>query len=183
MEDRDIIALYWNRDETAIARTAEKYGARLLRIGTNMVSEEDAEECVNDTYLAAWQQIPPVRPLHFFAWLAKVCRNAVCNRITWNRAQKRSASMVALEEELGECLPQASAEEEVEALELGRSLSRFLWSLPEEKRVFFLRRYWYGDSVREIAEAAACGESRVKVTLHRTRKELKKWLEKEGYGV
>ena len=182
MEDLEIIELYWKRDESAIDETAAKYGERLLRMGKNMVAPEDAEECVNDTYLAAWNQIPPTRPSCLFAWLAKVCRNAICHRISWMQAKKRNAVTMPLEEELAECLPSSTTEEEVDARELGRFLSVFLEGLPREKRLFFMRRYWFGDSIADIAGRFGVGESKVKVTLHRTREQLKRELEKEGYA-
>ena len=182
MEDLEIIELYWNRQERAIAETADKYGSRLLRLGRSMIAEQDAEECVNDTYLAAWNAIPPTRPAHFFAWLAKICRNRICSRIAWHNADKRKAELVELTDELGQCLPDTTSQE-AEADELGRVLSDFLRGLPAEKRYFFLRRYWFGDSIAEIAGACSCGESKVKVTLHRTRGELKRCLEQEGVRV
>ena len=180
MEDLEIIELYWNRQERAISETAAKYGSRLLGLGRKMIAERDAEECVNDTYLAAWNAIPPTRPAHLFAWLAKTCRNRICSRIAWQTAEKRKAELVELTDELGQCLPDTTSQE-VEANELGRILSEFLRKLPPEKRYFFLRRYWFGDSIAEIAGACSCSESKVKVTLHRTRGELKRCLEQEGY--
>ena len=183
MEDNKIVELYWNRDESAIAETRDKYGNYCFSIARNILhNQEDSEESVNDTYLAAWNQIPPTRPEFFFAWLAKVCRNAICHRISWMQAKKRNAVTLPLEEELAECLPSSTTEEEVDARELGRFLSTFLEGLPREKRLYFMRRYWFGDSIADIADRFGVGESKVKVTLHRTREKLKRELEKEGYA-
>ena len=187
MEDTAIIDLYWARDPAAIQETEDKYGRKLRGLAGKMIRQEDAEECVNDTYLAAWNNIPPVRPVHFFAWLAKVCRNRVCSRIEWYRAGRRGgasgAEWISLEEELSLCTPGNPTEEALDEKELGRMLSDFLRELDREKRILFLRRYWFGDSVADIARLMGITESNVKVTLHRIRKRLKDSLEKEGVRV
>ncbi len=187
MEDAAIIELYWVRDPAAISETDLKYGKRLKSLAGKMIHPSDAEECVNDTYLAAWNHIPPLRPLHFFAWLAKVCRNRVSSRIEWYRAEKRGGSLggvwISLEEELSLCTPGNPTEEAWDEKELGRLISDFLRGLEAEKRKIFLRRYWFGDSIAEIAEQFQISESNVKVILHRTRKQLKANLEKEGVRV
>ena len=183
MEDLEIITLFWNRDEQAIEQTQIKYGASLQRLAARMIHEEEAKECVNDTYLAAWNRIPPTRPVHFFAWLAKVCRNLACHRIAWGQADKRSAELVPLLEELDACCGANTTEEALEEQELGRMLNDFLRILPRERRIMFLRRYWLGDRIAEIAERLGCGQSKVKVTLHRTRNDLKAYLTKDGVRV
>ena len=183
-EDHDIIELYWARSESAVHETDEKYGAKLHTLSGRILPEaEDAEECVNDTYLGAWNAIPPTRPAHFFAYLAKLCRNLACNRLDWLNAAKRRAEVVSLTEELAACVPGADGGREQEMRELGALLSDFLRSLPQESRLFFLRRYWFMDSVKEIAARYAVGESRVKTSLFRTRRKLRDYLEKEGISV
>ncbi len=183
MEDIEIISLYFDRDERAIAETDGKYGLRLRRFADNMLTREDGEECVNDTYLSAWNSIPPVRPMHFCAWLLKVLRNHIGHRISYLTADKRKAVVQELSDELLTCIPGGSVEEEVDSGELGKTLSAFLYGLPEDARRMFILRYWFGDSVKEIAVSTGSTESRVKVSLHRTRNRLKEYLAKEGYAV
>lgn len=184
LEDERILALYWARDAAAIQETDVKYGARLHGLSRRLLPvREDAEECVNDTYLGAWNAIPPTRPAHFFAFLAKLCRNLACNRLDWLNAAKRRADVVSLTDELAACVPGADGGREQALRELGDLLSDFLRGLPQESRLFFLRRYWFMDSVKEIAERYAVGESRVKTSLFRTRRRLREYLEKEGISV
>ncbi len=184
LEDERILALYWARDAAAIQETDVKYGARLHGLSRRLLPvREDAEECVNDTYLGAWNAIPPARPAHFFAFLAKLCRNLACNRLDWLNAAKRRADVVSLTDELAACVPGADGGREQALRELGGLLSDFLRGLPQESRLFFLRRYWFMDFVKEIAERYAVGESRVKTSLFRTRRRLREYLEKEGISV
>lgn len=184
LEDERILALYWARDAAAIQETDVKYGARLHGLSRRLLPvREDAEERVNDTYLGAWNAIPPARPAHFFAFLAKLCRNLACNRLDWLNAAKRRADVVSLTDELAACVPGADGGREQALRELGGLLSDFLRGLPQESRLFFLRRYWFMDSVKEIAERYAVGESRVKTSLFRTRRRLREYLEKEGISV
>ena len=184
MEDHKIIDLYWARSQQAIVESDQKYGpyCRAIALGI-LAMREDAEECVNDTYLGAWNAIPPTRPAHFFAFLAKLCRNLACNRLDWLNAAKRRADVVSLTDELAACVPGADGGREQALRELGGLLSDFLRGLPQESRLFFLRRYWFMDSVKEIAERYAVGESRVKTSLFRTRRRLREYLEKEGVSV
>ena len=183
MKDEQIIDLYFERKESAIAETEKKYGIPLERLAGQIVLPEDAKECVNDTYMNAWTHIPPTRPTYFFAWLAKVCRNLALKKVEWSQAKKRNAQIVVLTRELEECVPDQAVEAESDAKELGKLLSVFLNELPEKKRFVFLRRYWYGDTVGEIAKENGMKEGNVKITLFRLRGELKKYLEKEGVWV
>ena len=183
MTDHEILDLYFARDERAISSTALQYGAPLTRLSMRFVSRQDAEECVSDTYLSAWNHIPPARPGHLFAWLAKVCRNLTVSRMRWDRADKRSADLVEFSEELAQCLPDERIERERTAEEIGRAISDFLRTLPAEKRILFLRRYWFGDSLADAAERMGMTESNAKVTLYRLRGQLKEYLEKEGIAL
>ena len=140
---------------------------------------EDAEECVNDTYLGAWNAMPPQRPLALFAFLARICRNIACDKLDKLRAKKRSAEVSALTEELSACIADPTAAREAESREIAEALNSFLSTLPVDARLFFMRRYWYMDSVKAIAEKYGCGESRVKTSLHRTREKLRDYLQKE----
>lgn len=177
MEDNEILELLLKRQEQALSELERKYGTRLRTLASRMVSEEDAEECVNDTYLAVWNSIPPNRPEYLFAYAAKICRNLALNKLERDKAAKRSAVVVELSAELMECIPDnALAGDEMGLREL---LVRFLGGLPEEKRKLFLRRYWYGESVKELAEAFGYRESKVKSMLFRLRKLLWNELKKE----
>ena len=184
MTDAQIIALFWERNETAISETDALYGRRLRILSDKILcSARDAEECVSDTYLRTWETVPPQRPSYFFAYLAKICRNVSLGRLEWNSAAKRSAQIVTLTREMEECIPDRSVERKLEGEELGRVLDLFLESLSEESRMIFLRRYWYADSVQEIAARYQISQSKVKTQLHRTRNRLKVFLEKEGIRI
>ena len=166
MEDRQIIELYWQRSEEAIAQTAQKYGRYCYTIAYNILQNEgDSDECVNDTYMRAWDSIPPRRPSLLSALLAAITRN------------------LALDE-LHECLPGGKTEEElIENRVLTEALNRFLGSLPEQTRKIFMLRYWYLCSVRKIAGSLGLSESGVKMSLLRSRKQLKAMLQKEGISL
>ncbi len=180
MEDEEIIALYFAREERAIAATGEKYGAPLTRLASRLLRlREDAEECVNDTCLGAWNAIPPTRPQKLFAFLARICRNLACDRLDFLNAKKRSAEVVALTDELAACLPDPNALDALGGEALGAVLNDFLEKLPKESRLIFMRRYWFLDPVKDIAARYGIGESRVKTSLFRTRKKLLERLSKE----
>lgn len=184
LEDEQILDLYWARSDTAIGETSIKYGGKLQRLSERMLPiEEDAEECVSDTYLGAWNTIPPQRPEHFFAFLAKLCRNIACNKLDWLHAAKRHAETVSLTDELAQCIPDSTTNREQENRELSEALNRFLGTLPQESRVIFMRRYWFMDSVAEIASRYGIGESKVKTSLFRTRQKLRAFLEKEEIAL
>lgn len=184
MKDAKIIELYFARNEDAIRYTDISYGRRLHRLAQSIVnSAEDAEESVNDTYLRAWETIPPQKPTHFFAYLAKICRNLALNRLDWKNAAKRKAEVVRLTEEMEVCIPDARRDREVEARELGAALDAFLRTLTPENRMVFLRRYWYVDTISEIARRYGLSESAVQMRLIRTREKLRTYLAKEGIAV
>lgn len=185
MEDGQIIELYWNRDQRAIGETDGKYGKLLHGIAWNVLrSREDSEECVNDTYLRAWEAIPPTRPGAFRVWLGQITRNLSLDRWKSRRAEKRGGGAELLLGELEDCLPApAGRQRTVEDGELAELLNVFLRRLSREGRAMFLRRYWYGESVAEVAEALGCGEGKVKSSLFRSRKALREYLEKEGIAV
>ncbi len=185
MEDKDIIDLYLSRDEQALEKTAEKYGHYLFTIAMNvLLSREDSEECVNDAYLSAWSSIPPNQPKLFSAYLANLVRNAAISLYRKKHSEKRIGSQYELSlEELSEVIPgQESVEKAVESAELSGIISRFLKTVGRDARNVFLLRYYYHDSVNEIAVSTGFTAAKVKVLLHRTRRKLKAELEKEGYG-
>lgn len=182
MEDGQILDLYWARSESAIAETAAKYGGYCYTIAIHILTNnEDAEESVNDTYLAAWNAIPPRRPNLFAAFLGKITRHLSIDRWRSRTAYKRGGGeMVLALEELDGCVGGETAEDAFDRRELGRSVNRFLDTLDEPERSVFLCRYWYLDSVAETAERFGFSESKVKSMLMRTRGKLKTHLEKEG---
>ena len=183
MEDRQIIALYNERSEAALSETADKYGRYCRTIAYNILqNKEDSEECVNDTWLKAWESIPPQCPERLSAFLGKITRNLALNRYKHNTREKRGGGQTMLVlEELTECIPGTDGTEEMvnEAL-LTEVLNGFLAELPMEKRKIFMRRYWYLSSVKELAADFGLSESNVKMTLLRLREKLRQVLEKEG---
>lgn len=184
MEDADIIDLYFARNEDAIRQTDISYGRRLNILAQRMLhSREDAEESVSDTYLKAWNTIPPRRPQHLFAYLAKICRNFSLDRLDWKNAAKRKAEVVSLTQEMELCIPDTQRERQRDGKELGMLLDAFLRTLTPENRVVFLRRYWYVDTIAEIAVRYGLSESAVQMRLSRTRAKLCTYLEKEGIFV
>ena len=180
MEDKKIIELYNQRNEKAVAETANKYGKMLFSIAMNILSvKEDSEETVNDTYVKAWNNIPPQYPNSLGAWLGKVTRNLSINRFRRNKARKRSGIEILLSE-LEECIPSSSdTEKETESKEITVALNRWLDMQRREDRILFLRRYWYGDSIAVLSEKADTPAKKVSSKLFRLRKNLKKYLEKE----
>ena len=184
MEDGQIIQLYWDREEQAIRETEMKYGHRLGGMAYRIVNtHEDAQECVSDTYLTAWNTIPPQRPEFLFAYLAKICRNLCFGRLDWMNAAKRKAEVVALTREMELCIPDRRLEDKIEGQALGEALNRFLGIISRENRMIFLRRYWFADSIEEIAHRYGMGISKVKTSLHRTRNKLSAFLAKEGIAL
>ena len=184
MTDSQIIALFWERNEDAIQETNTAYGRKLYAVSDKILrSAQDAEESVSDTYMRAWDTIPPQRPNYFFAYLAKICRNCSLSRLQWNSASKRSAEIVSLTQEMENCIPDRSHERKLEGEEIGRVLNAFLDSISLESRLIFMRRYWYTDSIAEIAARYSISEGKVKTQLHRTRNKLQLYLAKEGIYV
>lgn len=185
MEDQQIIELYFQRDEVALSETADKYGAFCLRIAGNVLhAAEDAEECVNDTYHMAWKQIPPVVPESLKAFLGKIVRNLAISRYRALHAKKRFNELEVMLSELEECVPAvADVEQEVEAKELTEYINSWLAGLKTEERVLFVRRYWYGDEVKKLAEQGNVSAVKVTQQLLRLRKRLKVFLEEKGVMV
>ena len=185
MEDSQIIALYWRREEEAIARSEEKYGAYCRSIIRRILcTPEDAEECLSDTWLAAWNAIPPHRPAVLRTFFGRLSRNLSINRHLKNTACKRGGGEVETAlEELRDIAGGETVEGTVEMAELGRSIDRFLRTLPEPECDLFLRRYWYLESAETIAARCGLRPGTVRTRLSRTRGKLRRYLEKEGYAV
>ena len=182
MDDNGIIDLYIARDEDAISETMKSYNGRLLRFAMRFLSDtRDAEECVNDVYARAWDTIPPNRPGSLFAYLAALCRNTALDIIKKNTAQKRSAQLVELTQEMNECIPDNSNITDERIEELSECINGFLAELPKDKRAVFLGRYWYNESIADIAKRTGFSQSNVKTMLHRMRESLRAYIErKEG---
>lgn len=184
MEDAAIIQLYWQRNEDGIRETDRAYGPRLRTLARGIVSsQEDAQECVSDTYWQAWRTIPPQRPRYFYAYLAKICRFGAFGILDRRKAAKRSAQLVSLTREMEMCIPDSLQNVSVESRELAKAMNDFLNDLPRDSRLIFLRRYWYGDSVEQIAGRYGMTQSKIKTQLFRTRNKLRSYLEKEGIDL
>ena len=181
MEDGQIIDLYFSRDEDAIRQTEAAYGGKLYNLSYRILwNREDAEESVSDTYMKAWENIPPTRPAFFYAYLAKICRFLSMGKLDWNNAAKRKAELVELSVEMENCIPDVSREMQIQSQELGALMNEFLGTLSDENRRIFIRRYWYAESIAEIAQRFGLSQSNVKTKLMRTRNALRLFLEKEG---
>lgn len=184
VEDAAIIRLYLQRKDEAVEESRKKYGADCLRLAEKIIgNREDGEECVNDTWLRAWNSIPPHRPISLRMYLLKLTRRAACDFCRKRHAQKRSNGVMPTAiEELAECLAGSEdAESVLMEKELGERINAFVRDLPQREGNVFLRRYFFGETVEEIAEAYGMRRNHVAVSLHRSREKLRKLLEKEGY--
>ena len=184
MEDKRIVKLFFARDEQALIETRQKYSRYLHRVAHNILqNEQDAEECVGDTYLRAWNAIPPHCPSRLSVFLGKITRRLALDRYAALTADKRGGStQAAILEEWRDALPDGGGDP-ADDMAVRDTLSRFLRQLPAERRRVFIRRYWYGDTIHDIAAACHSTESRIKMMLSRTRAELKTFLEKEGIAL
>lgn len=184
LDDAGIVELYLLRDEEAIGQTSAKYGSRLRALSLGIVLDrETAEECENDTYLEAWNSIPPHEPRSYlYAFLARITRHISLNCCRDRSRLKRSAYIVELSTEMEACIPAPDDLDcRVDDLVLSEVINGFLRSLDREKRNVFIRRYWYLDTIADISKRFAVSESKAKATLFRCRGELRRYLEKEGY--
>lgn len=186
MEDSEIVALYWRRDEGAVWETRQKYGRYLEKIAGNILSNrEDSEEVVNDTCLRAWNSIPPGRPDSLAAYLGKIARRLSIDTLRERTRQKRGAGEYALSlSELEECVPGgAGPEEQAEVSQLAQSINSYLRALAPQARSAFIGRYFYLDSLKEVAAHLGMNESKAKSMLYRVRQGLKTYLTQEGFTV
>ncbi len=183
MTDDQIIELFFRRLENAIDETDKKYGSYCRKISMNILSNrEDSEEAINDTYLKAWNSIPPSKPYPLKTYLGMLTRRISLNRYEYYRAQKRNLYFETILSEVEQMLPSSSVTDSDEG-EITRAVNEFLKGLKKENRIFFVRRYWHSDSLEDIAKLCGCSESKVKSSLFRTRKALRKYLEKEGIDI
>ncbi len=186
MDDNAIIQLYWDRDERAIEETNGKYGRYCRAVAMNILSSErDAEECVNDTWLGAWNAMPDSWPERLAAFLGKLTRNLAFNKYKQSRARKRGGGeMELILDELAECVSDADdVERTIGRGELSRAVSEFARSLPEDKRRIFVRRYWYAEAVTDIARELELTRAGVSKTLERVRGQLREFLLERGFEV
>lgn len=186
MDDKRIIELYWARNESALIQTKAKYSRYCHSIAYNILqNHEESEEVENDTYLDAWNSIPPHRPANFQAFLAKIARRIAMDKYRAKNAQKRGGGETPLSlDELQDCIPsQANIDESLGITHLTNLINGFLRSLPKTERAFFVCRYWYCESISSISSQFACTQSKVRTTLYRTRQKLKEHLQKEGINV
>ncbi len=184
MEDHNIIALYFSRDEKAIAETAAKYGKLCFNIANRITgSKEDAEECLNDTYNGLWRSIPPERPNSLSAFAAKIARNLALGRLKYNKAARRNPDVLLSLSELEEIIPDTAGFEAVDDREVGRWISDFLREESEEARNIFIRKYWYFDSIADLIMQFGHTESKIKSILFRTRNKLREYLGERGVSL
>ena len=184
MTDNQIIELFFRRSEAAISETDSKYGAYCRKISMNILkNKEDSDEAVNDTWLKAWNAIPPSRPNPLKIYLGRLTRNISLNRYEYYRAQKRNSEFDLLLSEAEQMIPSQRAQEAFENGEIVSAINGFLAGLKKESRIYFVRRYWYADSIADIAKRYGVSESKVKSSLFRTRNALREHLEKEGIEI
>ena len=181
-DDAEIVEMFLNRNEDAIKLTAEKYGSRIFNISFRITGDAQvSEECENDTYMEAWKRIPPNEPkTYLLPFLSRIARNISINRCTEAKRLKRNACIVELTDELEQCIPAPGCEDDGNSAFPGEAVSTFLRTLPKEKRLMFMQRYYFCDSVSSIAKRFGCSESKVKTTLFRVRNNLREYLVKEG---
>lgn len=182
LEDSKIIELYWKRDETAIQETNRKYGGLCRHVAGNILTLwEDIEECLNDTWFGAWNAMPTAKPEFLSAFLCRITKNLAWKRMEYQLAEKRKPEALLSLEELDDCVSgEESPEQHIETQWLGEQISLFLWDCKKEERIIFLRRYWYYDSITEIAKRFQMSDSKVKSLLYRMRKRLRNYLLEKG---
>lgn len=186
MEDEQIIALFFQRSPDALPETRQKYGALCQSVARKILPDQrDVEECVSDMLMRLWNAIPPERPRSLSAYIARITRNLSLDRYSYNMAEQRSTALTQAFEELEPWLPAGTGDPECafDEKHFHTVMNDFLRTLPKETRAFFLRRYWYGDSIREIADAFRVSEAKVKTSLFRTRQRLREALDKEGIVI
>ena len=185
MDDQSIIELFSQRDENAIRETETKYGAYCLSIAYGILqNHEDAEECVNDTWMSAWNRIPTVKPDSLKAFLGKIVRDIALSRFRANHAQKRYNGMEVMLDELEECIPSDfNVQRQLEQKELDDLINKWLESLHREDRVLFIKRYYYGETVKSLARVQACTENQMAQRMLKLRNNLKSFLTSKGVSI
>ncbi len=182
MEDSKIIELFFDRSEEAITELSNKYGQVCKSVAENILNNQrDSEECINDAFLAVWNTIPPQKPEHFLSYVCRIVHNLAIKKYHANTAQKRNSIYDVALDEINECFPSAaSVEDEIDSIEVSRAIDRFLESMDKQSRILFVRRYYYSDSIEELALLFRTSKHNISVRLSRIRKQLKNYLIKEG---
>ncbi len=184
MDDMEIIELYFERNERAISETEAKYGKLCCKIANRILGDEyEADECVNDAYFGVWQAIPPERPNNFCAFVAKIARNKAIGRLKYNLAAKRNPDVILSLSELEDVIPANSEFDKIEDREVGLWISEFLYTEKESARNVFIRKYWFLDSITDIAQMYGYTESKIKSMLFHTRNRLRKYLAEKGVSI
>ncbi|MBR6513957.1 MAG: RNA polymerase sigma factor [Clostridia bacterium] len=185
MDDKRIIELLWQRDESGLEAAKQKYGKLCFSVAYNILGDSlDSEEAVNDTYLGVWESIPPHRPDILSSFIMRITRNISLKIWRYKYAHKRQSNIAESIEELGDCIPNTEdVDSAIETKELAGHIDSFLRSLKEIDRVVFMRRYWFGDSITDIAKRMGASEGKIKMQLCRTRQKLKEYLDKEGVQI
>ena len=182
LEDSKIIELFFDRSEEAITELSKKYGQVCKSVAENILNNQlDSEECVNDAFLAVWNTIPPQKPEHLLSYVCRIVRNLAIKKYHANTAQKRNSIYDVALDEIKECFPSSvSVEDEIESVEFSKEIDRFLESMDKQSRILFVRRYYYSDSIEDLAGLFRTSKHNISVRLSRIRKNLKKYLIKEG---
>ncbi len=185
MDDKQIIELYFKRDEAALSETQDKYGKYCLKIAGNILEDiEDSKECVNDTWIMAWNKIPPLVPVSLKAFLGKVVRDISLSKYRENHAQKRYNAMTVMLDELEECIPSGiNIEDQTEKRELIGLVNDWLENIKPEDKAIFVRRYYFGEPVKTLAEECRCSENRMTQRLLKLRRKLRSFIQKGGYEL
>jgi len=185
MDDKQIIELFFKRDEAALSETQDKYGKYCLKIAGNILEDiEDSKECVNDTWVTAWNKIPPLVPVSLKAFLGKIVRDISLSKYRENHAGKRYNAMTVMLDELEDCIPSGiNIEDQAEKRELIGMVNDYLEGIKTEDRVLFVRRYYFGESVKALSEEYGCSENRMTQKLLKVRSKLKVFVEKGGYEL
>ena len=185
MDDSKIIELFFERSEQAIVELSKKYGSLCVKVANNILNNRlDSEECVNDAYLGVWNTIPPQKPDSLLHYVCRIVRNLAIKKYHANTAAKRNSIYDVSLEELENCIPVSnSSEDEMDVREIARMIDSFLETLNKENRVMFVRRYWYSDSITDLATLFHTSKHNISVRLSRTREKLRKYLVKEGISL
>lgn len=185
LDDSKIIELFYERSEQAIIELSKKYGSVCTRVANNILNNRlDSEECINDAYLGAWNTIPPQKPDPLLTYICRIVRNLAIKKYHSNTAMKRNSTYDVSLDELENCFPVSdSPEDKAGAREIAQMIDRFLETLDKENRIMFVRRYWYADSITELAELFHTSNHNISVRLSRTREKLRKYLIKEGVSL
>ncbi len=184
MDDKQIIRLFFERSEQAITELSQKYGDLCMKIARRILNDhQDAEECVNDAYLGAWNSIPPQSPDPLRSYICRIVRNRSLKKLRTNSAIKRGSQFEVSLSELEDCIPDNSMDEQLSISELSAQINAFLAALPKDDRLMFVKRYWFSESISELADAFGITENNVSVRLSRIRGKLHQYLDRKEANI